>query len=124
MKAKPVRRENGEWVQCSTEEASFVELRMPGPLPHRVLPVILKGQRAGTNSWTWNGDTEKPTLRPSIRTEGMREMTDEEVAKALAGETFDIESIICHTWVNDGKVQFLDDCSHELAGSVVDLLDI
>jgi len=124
MKAKPVRRENGEWVECPPEEASFVELKMPGPIPQRILPVILKGQREGTNSWTWNGDIEKPTLRPSILTKKVRDMTNEEYAKAMAGETLDIDWIICHTWVNDGKVQFLDDCSHELAGSVVDLLDI
>ena len=32
------------------------------------LPVITSGRREGTNRWTWNGDLEKPTLRPSIKT--------------------------------------------------------
>jgi hypothetical protein len=31
---------------------------------------------------------------------------------------------VCHTWINDGKVQFLGDCTHEFAGQTLDLLDV
>lgn len=39
----------------------------------------------------------------------------------LEGSTY---NIVCHTWINDGKVQFLSDCSHEFAGQTLDLLDV
>lgn len=106
MKARPVKLVYGEgYFDCSIEEATHVELRIPGPFfPRRHLPVILKGSRDGTHAWTWNGDTEKPTLRPSVLTEN--------------------NSGRCHSWINDGVVQFLQDCSHELAGQSIPLLDV
>lgn len=30
----------------------------------------------------------------------------------------------CHTWVNDGKAQFLPDSTHEHAGKTLDLLEV
>lgn len=72
--------------------------------------MIIKGDRHNTPCWTWNGSIEKPTLKPSI------------LSKVDFGENR--ESIICHSFVNDGKVQFLSDCSHEFAGQTLDLLDI
>ena len=110
MKAKPVKLVYGQgYFQCPAEEATHVQLNMPGPIPLRYIPVITSGTRDGTGCWTWNGCTEKPTLRPSILTEGVG--SDEKMH-------------CCHTWVNDGEAQFLSDCSHELAGQVVPLLDV
>lgn len=105
MKAKPLKEIYGVGYQdCPIEEATHVQLALPGPLMTRIIPVMLKGQRRGTNCWSWNGDTEKPTLKPSIRTV--------------------CRTILCHTFVNDGMVQFLDDCSHELAGKTLELLEV
>ncbi len=95
------------YFPCDVSEATHVKLRTPGPFWTRMIPVILKGKREGTNCWSWNGDTEKPTLKPSILTKG--------------GEDF---KVICHSWVNDGKIQFLADSTHEFAGQTVDLLEI
>ena len=92
------------YVPCSVDEATHVHLCMPGPMPYRILPVITRGTRRGTNCWSWNGNTEKPTLKPSIRSK--------------SGDT------ICHTFVNDGMVRFLDDCSHEFADQTLELLDV
>ena len=105
MKARPMRLVEGEgFIDCSVDEATYVKLHMAGPIPTRHLPVILKGSRDENNAWTWNGDTEKPTLRPSILSQNHRYR--------------------CHTWVNDGVAQYLDDCSHELAGQSIPLLDV
>ena len=30
---------------------------------------------------------------------------------------------ICHSFVTDGRIQFLGDCTHKLAGQTVDLPD-
>ncbi len=105
MKAKPVRIVQGQgYVGCPVDEATHVTVHFPGPTGLLTLPVITKGQRAGTNCWTWNGSTESPTLKPSIRTTG--------------------SDWVCHSWLNDGRVQFLDDSTHALKGQTVDLLDI
>ena len=55
--------------------------------------------------WSFNGDFEKPTFAPSLLVNG-----------------FD-PKIRCHSFVCDGKIQFLSDCFHELAGQTVELPD-
>ncbi|MDE2098879.1 MAG: hypothetical protein KGL39_16620 [Patescibacteria group bacterium] len=105
MKAKPVKLVSGEgYIGCPTEEATHITLNFPGPVGLLTLPVILGGTRAGTGCWTWNGSVDKPTLRPSVLTT--------------------CHAYRCHTWVNDGQAQFLDDCSHELRGQTVDMLGV
>ncbi len=116
MKAKPVRKDDsGTLTPCSPEEATHVWLHMPGPIENRLIPVMIGGTRAGTGNWTWNGSTEAPTLRPSILTKGGGR-------KYL--ETGQYTEHVCHSWVTDGKVQFLDDCTHELKGQTHDLLEV
>lgn len=105
MKAKPMKLVYGQgYFPCGLDEVTHVKLRMPGPLEYRMIPVILKGTREGTHCWSWNGDTERPTLKPSIPTTS--------------------HTMRCHTFVNDGQVQFLSDCSHELSGQTLPLLEL
>lgn len=125
MKAKPVRVVHGEgYVQCMPEEATHVMLEVPGPTGHLTLPVILRGKRDGTGCWTWNGSVDAPTLRPSVLTNGTYRLTDEEHATLMAGGKIEPRRFRCHSWINDGAVQFLEDCSHELANQTVPLLDV
>ena len=84
----------------------------------------IHGTRSGTGNWTWNGDVDKPTLRPSILTKGTESVTDEQIAAIGRGEQITPVPVVCHTWITDGQVIFLDDCTHELAGQTLDLLDI
>jgi len=105
MKAKPVKIVQGEgYVGCPVEEATHVTINIPGPNGILTLPVILRGTRAGTNCWTWNGSTDSPTLKPSVLSTG--------------------HNFRCHTWINEGKAIFLSDCSHEHAGKTLDLLEV
>lgn len=53
--------------------------------------------------WTFNGDAEKPTVRASI----------------LCGA--DDPTLRCHSFITDGRIEFLGDCGHELRGQTVDL---
>lgn len=110
MKAKPCRKTETGFIPCEPKEATHVQLNTPGPIPTRMIPVMIGGTRAGTGNWTWNGDTEKPTLKPSI----------------LSRTTFTVREgeVVCHSFVNDGKIQFLSDCTHEFAGQTLDLLDV
>lgn len=100
--AKPVRLVYGQGYEpCQIDEATHVTLNIPGPTGRLTLPVIRSGTRDGTGCWTWNGSTTAPTLRPSVLTTG--------------------HDYRCHSWINDGAAQFLDDCSHELKGTTVAL---
>lgn len=64
-----------------------------------------------TPGWSFNGDIDKPTVSPSILVNG-NPAAHNPTAKR------------CHSFVRDGKIQFLADCEHELAGQTVDLPDI
>lgn len=55
--------------------------------------------------WSWNGDREKPTLQPSVLHDG---------------ETRP-DGFRCHSFVTDGRIQFLSDCTHAIAGQTVPL---
>ena len=108
MKAQPVILSDYRYVQCSTEEATHIKIKIPGPTGVLVLPVIRTGTRGGTPCWTWNGDTERPTLRPSLLTR--MEWKD--------------PPVVCHCFVNDGIVDFLTDSTHSLAGQTVSLVEL
>jgi hypothetical protein len=53
-------------------------------------------------AWTFNGDMDKPTVSPSILIEH-------------DGKT------ICHSFVKNGQIQFLQDCDHKMKGQTVEL---
>lgn len=109
MKAQPVKLIYAVGYEpCAVEDATHVTLDIPGPTGLLTLPIILRGTRDGTNCWSWNGDIESPTIRPSVKTEGSNENG----------------KFICHSWINDGHVQFLDDCSHELRNQTIPLNDV
>lgn len=58
--------------------------------------------------WNFNGDMVKPTFRASML---VYEHKNE------AG----YHQPRCHSFVTDGQIQFLNDCTHELKGKTVDL---
>lgn len=81
--------------------------------------------------WTWNGNKTKPTFSPSILVRwdqlseaGRRKSQEhyEETGSYLtpAQLPYDIHHV-CHSYVVDGRIQFLNDCTHALAGQTVDL---
>lgn len=81
--------------------------------------------------WGWNGDADRPTFTPSVLVTG-RDFTPagESAFEAwhAAGcpkpaPSFEGADIVCHSFVTDGRIQFLSDCTHALAGQTVDLPD-
>jgi hypothetical protein len=60
----------------------------------------------------WNQDYDKPTLSPSFVIGGIYH--DEKRNKITWR---------CHSFIKDGKIQFLNDCTHKLKGQIVDLID-
>jgi hypothetical protein len=59
-------------------------------------------------AWGFNGDYDRPTFTPSIK-----------VIFPFAGKVN-----ICHSFVKDGMIEYLSDCTHELAGQTVELPEI
>lgn len=62
--------------------------------------------------WEWNGSVDLPTFKPSLLVRWHKE-------KAAPGL-----NSVCHTFITEGKIQFLDDCTHALRGQTVDLAEI
>lgn len=61
---------------------------------------------AGLGAWTWNQSMEAPTFHPSI-------FVNRGSCNPNAPQ--------CHSWVREGKIEFLNDCTHKLAGQTVEL---
>ena len=58
--------------------------------------------------WNWNGSLENPTFSPSFLTQWKQRDVDH----------------VCHTFIREGKVQYLGDCTHELKNTTIDLPDL
>jgi len=58
--------------------------------------------------WTFNGNFDKPTIRASV----------------LVTTKLPDRELRCHSFVTDGKIEYLADCTHELAGKTVELPEI
>jgi hypothetical protein len=59
--------------------------------------------------WDWNGSFERPTFTPSI---------------VVTWDDTTGKTHVCHSFVKDGTIQFLDDCTHELRGKTVALPEL
>jgi hypothetical protein len=73
--------------------------------------------------WGWNGSMDRPTFTPSILVQGTQNITDDEHRRLMAGEKVEPRPLRCHSYVTDGRIQFLGDCLHALAGQTIDLPD-
>ena len=58
------------------------------------------------NGWSFNGDFEKPTFRPSmlVHPDGLHQRD--------------------HFFVTDGKIEYLSDSEHDFAGKTVDAVEV
>jgi hypothetical protein len=58
------------------------------------------------STWSFNGEADKPTVSPSILVQDGR------------------PEYRCHSFIRDGRIEFLSDSSHALAGQTVDLPEL
>lgn len=70
--------------------------------------------------WNFNGKFDYPTISPSVLVVGTIPTTDEEMDRIMNGENVEPRDLICHSLIKDGKINFLDDCTHELAGQTIE----
>lgn len=66
-----------------------------------------KFSHAFDSRWTFNGDFEKPTFSPSL------------LVKYPWGDP--PKNMVCHSFITEGKISYLDDCTHEFAGKTIDM---
>lgn len=59
-------------------------------------------------AWDFNGNFDRPTFSPSI----------------LVRYPYADKMNVCHSFVRDGMIQYLPDCTHSLAGQTVELPEI
>lgn len=71
--------------------------------PHQV--------RYGAGGWAWTGGAERPTFAPSVL------VTYDGADAGRDGAP----PAVCHSFVRDGRMEFLGDCTHALAGQTVDI---
>lgn len=80
----------------------------------------------GPPKWGFNGDYERPTFTPSVLVGGVQIEQDEN-GKWTGEWICDADGkplpLVCHSFVTDGQIQFLGDCTHALAGQTVPLPD-
>ena len=109
MKARPFKywrtEDNAGWTPCEPDDATHVNLNIPGPQGYLMLPVNDIPLPYATPRWKWNKDMEKPTISPSIRTEAPGHW-------------------LCHSVITDGVVHFCTDCTHEYSGKMMPLLEV
>lgn len=81
--------------------AHSVEWHCPGCNTLHCVPI--KGSATqGGQRWTWNDRIGRPILSPSVHFK---------------------DPPVCHSFVQEGKIQFLSDCGHALAGQTVPMID-
>lgn len=78
-------------------------------------------------TWKCDGDPERPTISPSILVYAHKTcVTDAkgELVRDAAGDILTKDSFRCHSFVSNGRIQFLADSTHPLAGKTVELPDL
>lgn len=108
-------------IDTDYKDGQYVSFQCPGCGKDHCLPI------KGPGAWGFNGDASKPTLTPSILANGVKVKIgpdgkwDGEFERGPDGEPL---PSVCHSFVTDGRIQFLMDCNHSLAGQTVDLPEV
>ena len=66
-------------------------------------PIHTGGDPLAHPQWEFNGDLARPTISPSLM-----------VNRDAPGQ-------VCHSFIADGRIQFLSDCWHPLAGQTMEI---
>lgn len=87
-----------------SSEGGGLAFRCPGC--NRVHRIVV-----GQGAWSWNGNAELPTFTPSVLVS---------YDGADAGRD-GAPPAVCHSYVTNGRIQFLGDSTHALSGQTVDI---
>jgi hypothetical protein len=82
--------------------------------------------------WGYNGNPDAPTFTPSVLVRSGHYVPGGAAERGACWCTYNAEHpddpdpfrcTCCHSFVTDGRIQFLSDCTHALAGQTVELPD-
>jgi hypothetical protein len=129
MKVKQIVDEQGRLVgyrfHCpGCDESHTLPVR---PIPRGVLecPDVVTWAH-----WLFNEDLAAPTFSPSVSIKSGHYCDGDKTDcwctyyKQHPNEPVMYACFICHSFVRNGRIEFLHDCTHALAGQTVDLPDI
>lgn len=118
----PVKMAKARWL--GDEVNRSVVINCPGCESQHVINVD-PGYRKPC--WTFNNNFDKPTFSPSllVRTGKYAAHPNWYASQDLeTRQWLDKNSNICHSFIKQGQIQFLNDSTHKLKGRTVDLPDI
>ena len=69
--------------------------------------------------WEFNGNRAAPTFHPSLMIK-MGPECNPYTGLAIKGQ----KDRVCHSFIVDGEIRFLNDCTHKLAGKTVKMVYI
>lgn len=102
-----------------------VSFLCPGCSDHHVIRI---GGEGSGPKWGYNGNPAAPTFKPSILVRSGHYVPGHAGDQCYCtwdrkdqDEFADLKCGICHSFVTDGRIRFLPDSTHELAGQTVDL---
>ena len=103
-----------------------------------VPPGMARSKHAQPLQWHFNGDLDNPTLSPSLLVRAGHHAESDPAAAMAKGCYCNYAErnpdqppmpkhwtcYLCHSFVTDGRIQFLGDCSHPLKDQTVALPDM
>lgn len=103
-------------------EGGRVGFWCPGCNESHVIPVDQAGHNGAR--WGWNGSADAPTFTPSVLVRSGHHVPGHDGGTCWCNwedkdEFPDLQCRVCHSFVTDGRIQFLTDCTHALAGQTV-----
>lgn len=101
------------------DKGAFYGYTFPCPGCKTIHQIYVEGGASVGPEWTFNGDEAKPTFSPSLKVTHRHPVGHDNDNPAPAGYDGPYQEDVCHSFITDGQIQFLEDCFHELAGQTV-----
>ena len=105
----------------------IVIFHCPGCKTGHMITIARDPNFPGDPCWGFNGNGDAPTFTPSVlvqRETWVPPVTGDNLAEWQVNPWPQSKvKEICHSFVTDGRIQFLSDSTHALAGQTVDLPD-
>jgi hypothetical protein len=104
-------------------DGGVVAFWCPGCNEYHSIPV----NKSEQPSWSFNGNYKAPTFSPSIMVKSGHYI-DGKVNECWCrwsekhpGEPSPFKCTLCHSFVTNGKILYLSDCTHKYAGQTLEL---
>lgn len=76
--------------------------------------------------WWFNGDFDRPTFTPSLLVKYKERLSQEQYDRIMKGEdvSHELRNMVCHSFVTDGKIRYLGDCTHDYKNKTIELEEV